>query len=228
MVNVRLAARAALLRSDETLPQSLSGSSCRRIIAAVWGFFDVVTRSCNSLCQKHIGPISPQPAGLGRRRVRAGRAVVLLHAVCDYRDGDCIFCRPGSGDRRRRKAARLILTRQAQNSAMTETDVQDQPLRSHQGDVQLRRAIWRTLPWMCRSFAPGTAITITDPIVSGSLTGPFAYSLPPSGSPNTIVVRAFYQWPLFVTRLGYNIGKSQRQQAAALCDRRFPCRAVMR
>ena len=54
-------------------------------------------------------------------------------------------------------------------------------------------------------FSPGTAITITDPIVSGSLTGPFVYSLPPSGSPNTVVVRAFYQWPLYVTRFGYNI-----------------------
>ena len=55
-------------------------------------------------------------------------------------------------------------------------------------------------------FTPGTSITITDPIISGSLTGPFAYSLPPSGSPNTVVIRAFYEWPLFVTQLGYNIG----------------------
>ena len=54
-------------------------------------------------------------------------------------------------------------------------------------------------------FAPGTSITITDPIVSGSLSGTFAYSLPPSGSPNTVVIRAFYQWPLIVTQLGYNI-----------------------
>jgi hypothetical protein len=54
-------------------------------------------------------------------------------------------------------------------------------------------------------FAPGASITITDPIVSGNLTGPFAYSLPPSGSPNTVVVRAFYEWPLYVTRFGYNI-----------------------
>ena len=57
-----------------------------------------------------------------------------------------------------------------------------------------------------KSFTPGETITISDPIVAGSLTGPFVYSLPPSGSPNTIVVRAFYQWPLFVTQLGYNIG----------------------
>ena len=54
-------------------------------------------------------------------------------------------------------------------------------------------------------FTPGSTITITDPIVSGSLSGTFAYSLPPSGSPNTVVIRAFYQWPLFVTQLGYNI-----------------------
>ena len=57
-----------------------------------------------------------------------------------------------------------------------------------------------------QSFAPGASITITEPIVSGSLSGTFSYPLPPSGSPNTIVVRAFYQWPLYVTQLGYNIG----------------------
>jgi hypothetical protein len=68
-----------------------------------------------------------------------------------------------------------------------------------------------------KTFPPGTVITITDPIVSGSLTGPFTYSLPPSGSPNTVVVRAFYQWPIYVTRFGYNISNlngSQRLLAA--------------
>ena len=43
-----------------------------------------------------------------------------------------------------------------------------------------------------KSFAPGDSITIAEPIVAGSFTGTFAYTLPPSGSPNTIVVRAFY------------------------------------
>jgi hypothetical protein len=57
-----------------------------------------------------------------------------------------------------------------------------------------------------QSFAPGASITITEPIVNGSLAGNFTYALPPSGSPNTIVVRAFYQWPIYVTRLGFNIG----------------------
>jgi Flp pilus assembly protein TadG len=56
-----------------------------------------------------------------------------------------------------------------------------------------------------RSYPPGTAINITDPIVGGTLTGPFGFSVPPINSQNTVVVRAFYQWPLFVTGLGFNL-----------------------
>lgn len=103
------------------------------------------------------------------------------------------------------ESARLILTRQAQTSAMTEADFKQnlcdriKIMFNCQGNLG-------NLTVDMKSFAPGDSITITDPIVAGSLTGPFVYSLPPSGSPNTIVVRAFYQWPLFVTRLGYDIG----------------------
>ncbi len=100
--------------------------------------------------------------------------------------------------------ARLMLTHQAQDTGMTETDVQNRPLQSHQGDVQLPRQSGEHYCG-CEGLCPGYLITITDPIVSGSLTGPFTYSLPPSGSPNTVVVRAFYQWPIYVTRFGYNI-----------------------
>ena len=101
-------------------------------------------------------------------------------------------------------SARLMLTHQAQDSGMTETQFKTDlcnrinvlfnctgNLAKITVDVQV--------------FPPGTAITITDPIVSGNLTGPFTYQLPANNSPNTVVVRAFYQWPLFVTGLGYNI-----------------------
>jgi len=103
------------------------------------------------------------------------------------------------------ETARLILTRQAQTSALTEADFKSnlcdriKVMFNCQGNLG-------ALTIDIKSFAPGATITITDPIVAGSLTGPFVYALPPSGSPNTIVVRAFYQWPLFVTRLGYDIG----------------------
>ena len=108
-------------------------------------------------------------------------------------------------DHATQESARLILTRQAQNSAMTET--------AFKTDLCNRIKIMfncegnlGNLSVDMKSFAPGASITISEPIVSGNLTGPFVYSLPAAGSPNTIVVRAFYEWPLFVTRLGYNIG----------------------
>jgi Flp pilus assembly protein TadG len=56
-----------------------------------------------------------------------------------------------------------------------------------------------------RSYPPGTAVNITNPIVGGTLTGPFGFNVPPINSQNTVVVRAFYQWPLFVTGLGFNL-----------------------
>ena len=51
-----------------------------------------------------------------------------------------------------------------------------------------------------------TVLVGPEVLILKALSGTFSYSLPSSGSPNTIVVRAFYEWPLFVTRLGYNIG----------------------
>jgi Flp pilus assembly protein TadG len=102
------------------------------------------------------------------------------------------------------ESARLMMTHQAQDSGMTEAEFKMdlcnriKVMFNCQGNLG-------NLSLDVKVFSPGTAITITDPIVSGSLTGPFVYSLPPSGSPNTVVVRAFYQWPLYVTRFGYNI-----------------------
>jgi Flp pilus assembly protein TadG len=63
-----------------------------------------------------------------------------------------------------------------------------------------------------RSYDPGTAITITDPIDgSGNyIPGNFVYQPPPFPSSKTVVVRGFYQWPLFVTQLGYNIANIGR------------------
>jgi Flp pilus assembly protein TadG len=102
-------------------------------------------------------------------------------------------------------SARMMLTHQAQDSGWDEnrfkTDLCDRIKVMFNCNGNLAN-----ITVDVKVFAPGTTITITDPIVSGNLTGPFAYSLPPSGSPNTVVIRAFYQWPLFVTQLGYNIG----------------------
>lgn len=57
-----------------------------------------------------------------------------------------------------------------------------------------------------KAYAPGVAIPAADlaaPISGGVFTGQPAYQQSNPG--DTVVVRAFYQWPLFVTQLGYNI-----------------------
>jgi Flp pilus assembly protein TadG len=63
-----------------------------------------------------------------------------------------------------------------------------------------------------RSYPQGTTITITDPIdSSGNFVNSFVYQPPANGdTTSTVVVRAFYQWPLFVTGLGYNIANIGR------------------
>ena len=67
-----------------------------------------------------------------------------------------------------------------------------------------------------RSYAAGAAITITDPIdSSGNFVNNFVYQPPAVGdTSSTVVVRAFYQWPLFVTGLGYNIANIGRGTAS--------------
>jgi Flp pilus assembly protein TadG len=114
------------------------------------------------------------------------------------------------------ESARLMMTHQAQDSGMDETAFKTDLCNRIKVMFNCNGNLGN-LTVDVKVFTPGTAITITDPIVSGSLTGPFSYSLPPSGSPNTIVVRALYKWPLFVTGLGFNLANingSQRLLAA--------------
>jgi Flp pilus assembly protein TadG len=62
-----------------------------------------------------------------------------------------------------------------------------------------------------RSYPAGTAITITDPIVSGNYVSNSVYQAPACNNVDqTVVVRGFYQWPLVVTGLGYNIANISR------------------
>jgi Flp pilus assembly protein TadG len=65
-----------------------------------------------------------------------------------------------------------------------------------------------------RSYPKGSAITITDPIDSdGKFTNNFVYEPPPVNSENTVVVRAYYQWPIYVTQLGYNIANINKNSS---------------
>jgi len=61
-------------------------------------------------------------------------------------------------------------------------------------------------------YPAGTAITITDPIDGAGNydTSGLGFNVPPANSNGTVVVRAFYRWPLYVTGLGYNIANIGR------------------
>lgn len=61
-------------------------------------------------------------------------------------------------------------------------------------------------------YPAGTTITIKDPIDGAGNydTSGLAFNVPPPNSTGTVVVRAFYRWPLYVTGLGYNIANIGR------------------
>jgi Flp pilus assembly protein TadG len=104
------------------------------------------------------------------------------------------------------ETARLILTHEAQDTNMDEATFKGKLCDRIKVMFNCAGPNLSNLTVDVQSFAPGATITITEPIVNGSLAGTFTYALPATGSPNTIVVRAFYKWPIYVTQLGFNIG----------------------
>jgi Flp pilus assembly protein TadG len=104
-------------------------------------------------------------------------------------------------------SGRLFFTNQANCTGMTQADFKQ--------NVCDRVSVLLSCSGIdidVRSYAAGTAITITDPInASGNYAGNFVYQPPACNNPDqTVVVRGFYQWPLFVTGLGYNIANINR------------------
>lgn len=99
-------------------------------------------------------------------------------------------------------SARLIFTHSAQDSGMTAQAFHDDLC----GRIKVMFSC-SGLDVDVRFYPQNTTISFTDPIdASGNYVGGnFVYQTPPANSKSTVVVRAFYQWPLFVTGLGYNI-----------------------
>lgn len=109
-------------------------------------------------------------------------------------------------------SARLMYTNQAQNIAMSPEDFAK--------DLCRRISVLFTcggaagtpqVTIVVKSYPPGTTIPtsdLTDPISGGAFTGRSSYVLPNSG--DTVLIRTFYEWPLIVTQLGYNIANLGR------------------
>jgi Flp pilus assembly protein TadG len=72
------------------------------------------------------------------------------------------------------------------------------------------------IPVDVRFYPPGATIVINDPITSGNFDpSGLVFQLPPTCSVSTVVVRGFYQWPLVVTGLGYNIANIARGSSSS-------------
>ena len=130
-------------------------------------------------------------------------------------------------------AGRQLYTHQLQDKNLTSAQAQ----AAFQKDLCDRVKILFTcsdagpLPVDVRYYLPGTTITISDPITAGTFDpSGLVFQMPPPCSVATVVVRGFYQWPLVVTGLGYNIANinrgstnSKRLLAASSAFRVEPC-----
>lgn len=103
-------------------------------------------------------------------------------------------------------SGRLIYTYQAQDASMTQgafkTDLCNRVSQLFTcNDVSID----------VQSYPAGTAVPTSPPFdAGGNPTAPMVWNVPGPNDQATVVIRAFYQWPLFVTQLGYNIANINR------------------
>lgn len=103
-------------------------------------------------------------------------------------------------------AARLVLTHQAQDANMSQKDFATNLCNRVNMLFDCTK-----ITISVKAYAPNTAIPAADlasPISGGVFSGQSAYETSKPG--DTVVVRAFYQWPIIVTQLGYNIANLGR------------------
>jgi Flp pilus assembly protein TadG len=106
-------------------------------------------------------------------------------------------------------ASRQLYTHRLQDSGLNLTDEE----AKFKSDLCTSVQVLLTCPLDVdvQFYPAGTTITITDPIAAGNYDNTnLVFQLPPKNSSATVVVRGFYQWPLFVTGLGYNIANIGR------------------
>ena len=97
-------------------------------------------------------------------------------------------------------SARMIMTGQAQNAAYTQAQFKAYVCSQVVALFDCTNGIYVDV----QSYSTFASVSVGDPIDAGkNFVPPNNYS--PGGPGNIVVVRLFYQWPIFVTGLGYNI-----------------------
>jgi Flp pilus assembly protein TadG len=96
-------------------------------------------------------------------------------------------------------SARLIMTGQAQTSAFTQSQFKNAVCSRVVALFDCVNGISIDV----QSYSQFSTVNVSNPIVAGSFVAPNNYI--PGGPGDIVIVRVFYEWPLFVTSLGYNI-----------------------
>jgi Flp pilus assembly protein TadG len=197
MVNPGLTERTAPSRFDETLQQSVSGKSGGQIVAADRGF---------SMPSSAVPKATLRSVLRRFRRNRGGSAAVefalvapvffaLLFAIIETA---LVFFAGQVLETITQDSARQILTGQAQTAAFTQAD--------------FKTLVCSKIPalFSCanvyvdvESFPAFGNVSITSHVDASCNYTTMQYN--PGGPGDTVVVQLFYQWPLIVTGLGYNI-----------------------
>jgi Flp pilus assembly protein TadG len=117
-------------------------------------------------------------------------------------------------------SARMILTGQAQNAGYSQSQFKTYVC----GKINVLFDCANGVYVDVKSYPAFSSISISDPIDAGkNFVPPNNYS--PGGPGDIVVVRLFYQWPLIVTGLGYNISNlsgSKRLLSATAAFRNEP------
>lgn len=161
-------------------------------------------------------PVSPVPTATLRRfrRNRSGSAAVefaliaplffgLLFAIIET---GLVFFAGQALETGTQDAARAFLTDQVQSEGTSQADFKQSICDKVKALLDCA-----VLDIDVQSYPPGTPITMADPIQGGNYNANnLSYKPPPPKSENTVVIRSFYRWPLYVTGLGYNIANIGR------------------
>jgi Flp pilus assembly protein TadG len=116
-------------------------------------------------------------------------------------------------------SARMIMTGQAQTAAYTQTQFKTYVC----GKIGVLFDCTNGIYIDVQNYPAFTNVSIADPITGGNFVPPNNYN--PGVQGDIVVVRLFYQWPLIVTGLGFNISNlngSKRLLTATAAFRNEP------
>ena len=171
--------------------------------------------------------VATRVAGRFRRNQRGSAAVefalvaplffALLFAIIET---GMVFFASQSLETAVQDSARMILTGQAQTANLTKITFKKNVVCAH---VNVLFDCANGVYVDVQSYSSFSNVSISDPLTNGTFVDNTQYN--PGGPGDIVVVRLFYQWPLFVTGLGYNIanvGGSKRLLSATAAFKNEP------